>query len=462
MSDNPHQHLADELARALSQDLAEAPVATIDDDLQDFAAPPPPPSPTALKLDQWSLRRGKEWLKRDDVAEKTSMDANTAADFLSAAWDASPVMAANCVDQRRHQFMAQLLQTPEYKSLHRQTRLDDVASELAAMSFAQQYVALVKTEQPEDELDAEAQTQGACSKAIEQAKSDVTDLNNTRYALGLGGDGANPGSMSAQQVRELFARVKNNHQLRMITELAGRYRRMAQSIQASKPCHGQDEVVGIEYGDDISRIVPSELAMLADDDLEDEFLRRFAEGELQLEEMRAHEPVAKGPIVVVVDESGSMSGEPVAHAKAFALAMAWIARHQKRYCCLVGFSGGTEGNFLVCAPGTSDDEALMEWLEHFFGGGTTMDVPLDVLPEKWEELGCPSGETDIIMVTDAVVHVPQPMAEKFNAWRRAEQAEVSVIVMNDDPGDLPQVSDRHWLVSELGLDAAGVADCMAV
>jgi hypothetical protein len=63
-------------------------------------------------------------------------------------------------------------------------------------------------------------------------------------------------------------------------------------------------------------VTASEFSLLSDIDTELEFLRKFAEGELEMDEMSATEAEAKGPIVVVLDESGSMSGERIAHAKA--------------------------------------------------------------------------------------------------------------------------------------------------
>lgn len=447
------------LAAMLAKDLHEAPIASGDDTDQVVETPP---SPTALKLDRWSMRRGKEWLKERRNTDYTQAQVDCASDFLAAAWEPSPQLVDKCSDPRRHHFLSMLMQTPEYTKLHRLTRLDDIAAEMAAASYEQQYVAMAKQPEPEDELDRDAQVIDAAGKATAKAAEEIGELTEARDALGMGKGGVGATSADIKQVRDVFNRVKNNRQLAEIMKLAGRYRRMAQSIQVNKSVHGVDEVVGIEYGDDLSLVVPSELAMLADEDTELDFLRRFAEGELQIEELTATVSEQKGPIVVVVDESGSMRGEPVENAKAMALAMAWIARHQKRYIALVGYSGSDPGNYLVIPPGTSNEVALIKWLEHFFSGGTDMDVPLVELPVKWSSLGCPRGKTDLIMITDAICHVPAEIERTFLAWKQAENVKIDTIVINSSGGDLDRVSDKVHLIDKLGLETECVAECLSL
>lgn len=427
-----------------------------------------PPSPTALQLDRWSQRRGRDWAESDDgqaiFATVPENDRRyVAADFLSAAWEPAPALAERCEDARRHHFLSTLLQSPQYESLHRSTMLNDVAAELAAAAFTKQWFELVATEQPEDELDQDAQAIEAANDACDEAKTDVTDFENA--CRSLGGDGSmDDYGMSADQVRQLFEKVRSNRMLRRIMELAGRYRNLAQSMQHGKPCHGADEVVGIETGDELSQLVPSEYAFLDDDVLEMDFLRRFSEATLTIEELRATENESKGPLVIVVDESGSMHGDPIANAKAMALAILWIAEHQNRWACLVGFAGGTDGNYLVVPPGQRDIAALTEWLAHFYSGGTDRDVPLVELPAKWNELGCPEGKTDIIIITDGILRIPADMETRFMTWKENTQVKLNTIILayGTQKGDMDRVSDRLWLSTELNLETAGVSECLSI
>ena len=71
------------------------------------------------------------------------------------------------------------------------------------------------------------------------------------------------------------------------------------------------------------RIGPTvELARLTVPELELDALRRIVERQAQCREYHAVEPVGKGPVIIALDESGSMSGEKIHTAKALALAIA--------------------------------------------------------------------------------------------------------------------------------------------
>ena len=73
-------------------------------------------------------------------------------------------------------------------------------------------------------------------------------------------------------------------------------------------------------------------------------------GSLTLTRQRGTVCVSTLP-AVSVDESGSMQGEKVLTAKALALALAWIARRQRRWCALVAYSGESGERLLALPPG---------------------------------------------------------------------------------------------------------------
>src|SRR5262245_62618826 len=85
--------------------------------------PPAGSSPTALELDAWGLRRGRE-LHAEAGLAKLGLDEPAAADFFGTAFDPDPKLAPACADQARHRFIAALLGSPEYAGLHADTQLD--------------------------------------------------------------------------------------------------------------------------------------------------------------------------------------------------------------------------------------------------------------------------------------------------------------------------------------------------
>jgi uncharacterized protein with von Willebrand factor type A (vWA) domain len=248
-------------------------------------APPDAASPTALEVDAWGLRRGRDLVAESERLREAGTDEFAAADFFSCAFDPDPKLAVACTDRRRHQFVSQLLGTPEYHALHAATRLDDTAAGIAAAHFAEQFARLQEEDAKGraggtavgsgDALGEEMAALRAVGRAVAAAGDEVAELREAAGALGLGP--GEPGANDPKAVAALFKRVRGDPALRRICELAGRFRRVAQSKQRRKAVHGLDDVVGVEPGGDVGRLLPSELARLAVPELELDTLRRIAE-----------------------------------------------------------------------------------------------------------------------------------------------------------------------------------------
>ncbi len=416
-----------------------------------------PGSPTAFSVDAWGLRRGRDLLAESERMRQARTDAFAAADFFTAAFDPDPRWhEAPCNDRCRREFLGQLLDTPEYHALHAATRLNDTAAGIAAAHFAEQFAKLAQDDatSPADELGREMAALRAVGRALTEAEREVSELHEATAALGLGP--GMPGSNDPAAIATLFRQVRGDPALRRICELAGRFRRVAQSKQRLKTRHGLDDVVGVEAGGEIGRLLPSELARLMLPELELDTLRRIVEREAQCREHHAVEPIGKGPIIVSVDESGSMVGEKVHTAKALALALAWIARQQRRWCGLVGYSGETGERVLALPPGRWNEAALCDWLGEFIGGGSSLDVPIQELPRMAHALGAPAGATDVILVTDAICRIPTEIAESFRAWKLRARVRVIALVIENEPGDLAALCEETHIVRSLNPDGAAV------
>src|SRR5262245_38321538 len=314
---------------------------------------------TALELDEWGLRRGREALAESDRLKQTGLDDNAIADLHGAAFEPEPRLHDCCIDPLRREFLEQLLQAADYRALHASTMLEPAASAIAAAAFAEQFAALRQEDGKGGEgegMDEEMAALRAAGRAAAEASKEVEECREACAALGLGP--GSPGSNDPKAIATLFRRVRSSKTLRRICDLAGRYRRLAQSRQRQKAVHGLDDVVGVELGGDVGRLLPHELAKLADDDLADDAMRRLVERQLMCREYRALEPVGRGPCIVCVDESGSMHGEKGHAAKAMALALAWIARSQGRWAALVSYSGDTGERLLALPPGRGRPDGL--------------------------------------------------------------------------------------------------------
>lgn len=442
---------------AAKEGSADVPITAAD------APPPVHDSPTALVLDDWGIRRGREVLAESARLRQTGLDENAAADFHGAAFEPEPKLKDGCSDARRHEFLTQLLMTPDYHALHQGTMLDPVASSIAACAFAEQFAALKQEAESrggKGEGDREMATLRAVGRAVSEAGKGVEECKDACAALGMGP--GSPGSNDPKAIAALFRRVRNNPTLRRICELAGRYRRLAQSKQRQKTTHGMDDVVGVVLDGDVGRLLPHELAKLADDDLSEDAMRRLVERQMMCREYHASEPVARGPVIVCTDESGSMSGEKGHTAKALALAMAWVARMQKRWIALVAYSGDSGERLLALPPGRWDESALMDWLQAFIGHGSNIDVPVRELPRIYRQLNAPLGKTDVIFLTDAQCRLTPELQQQFVGWKGAVKARLITLVIRSQPGDLAAISDEVYTVPSLSVSEDAVGRVLSV
>ena len=429
---------------------------------------PEPVDKHVIEQDLWTQRQGEDVFdqsaalheiynvevdeqidgKRDMTEEQTATRdeaRRNVTDMFTALFEPQPKLTPNPQNEKLAGFMGTLMDTEDFHQLRQKTMYDSQLSGMVTRILSEQWVSIIDREEPtgpgpgtipgdnpggdggigQDELD----NLKDAAEALDKANEEINDFQDCQRTLG--GIGSSTGSMSLDEVEKVFLKIKQSDHLMEIMKRAGAYRLEAMGMQEQKIVHGSEEVVGVVNSGDIGRLLPTEIFRLGDDDLGDEATRRLLEGQCQSLELEGTELFGQGSIVVVVDESGSMNGEPIWNSKAIALGLYWIARTQRRWICLVGFAGGTSGTFLVIPPGESKDVELLDWLEHFFNGGTSCDVPLEVLPAKWNSLGMPStGSADMICITDDYIDVPKHVEDEFNQWKADNNVKLQTLVLS--------------------------------
>ncbi len=92
---------------------------------------------------------------------------------------------------------------------------------------------------------------------------------------------------------------------------------------------GAGELVGIETGDDLGRLIPGELASLGVPAMRAVFAARYAEQRLFVYEQRGEAEAGQGAIICCVDWSGSMGARLqnclVSPVSAWKMSLRWIS-----------------------------------------------------------------------------------------------------------------------------------------
>ncbi len=273
--------------------------------------------------------------------------------------------------------------------------------------------------------------------------------------------GVGPGELQRMDFgtrRRLAQRLRSGRMAQFI-DLIGRFRQMAAGQRARKMERVPGELVGIETGDDLGRLIPSELAALGVPAMRAVFAARYAEGRLFVYEQRGETEAGQGAIICCVDCSGSMgspqaggiSGE--AWAKACALAMLDQARAARRDFAGILFSSAGETKvfrFPAAEPARIAD--VLDFAEFFWSGGTNFEEPLGTAAELLEAEFNADGTMrgDIALVTDGVCGVSEEWMRAWNERKAALGFRVFGIQIGGAPGAvMDALSDNVRSIQDL-------------
>jgi len=297
----------------------------------------------------------------------------------------------------------------------------------------------------------------AAARAADQAREEAALMS----AWGVG-----PGELQRRSFaqRAQLAQRLSSGRLREWAELIGRFRQMATGERARKTEHAPGELVGITLGDDLGRLIPSELASLGVPAMRATFAARYAEQRLFVYETRGEQNTGQGAIIACVDCSGSMSrpgmgrvsGE--AWAKACALALLDQARAARRDFAGILFSSAHEvKTFRFPAghpPAISD---VLDFAEFTWNGGTDFATPLDSAAELLEAEYDTDGRMrgDIVFLTDGECGVTEDWMRSWQERKARLGYRVFGIAIAAAPGPvLAALSDNLRSITDLASPSA--------
>lgn len=440
--------------------------------------------PHAVDVDKWEKGRGPALLEKydslrnlkivPDVGGNVSEELRPAcvSDFHALAFEPDAKIMDGCQDVMRHDFIKSLTVSDEFRGLKRFTTLNLFNSEIASIQFAEQFDKLhaevpkkkqqERQHNPADEdeggIEYQADVMHAAASAAQQAQEEIDLAAGACNTFGI-----EPGQFQRNNPKgaiELYLKIRNDPTLRKIVEEAGKFRRTAQGQSRNRLAPGYDDMVGVTLGGDVEKLLSSELVKLGIPELEDELLGRIVERQASCRDFRSPKGTKAGPIVVAIDESSSMeSAMPcgtrrIDAAKALALGMAWVARNQGRWCALLAWASEGERRTLVLPPNNWPFEELVDWLGGFFAGGTV--PPVSDIETLWSQMGCPTGKTDVLLVTDGVFELPDQTVQSFLAWKKKARAKligIQVGAGHQVLGGLPKISDTSHAIESLTADS---------
>ena len=258
-------------------------------------------------------------------------------------------------------------------------------------------------------------------KGIKQAQEDAEEFEDAALALGCGDEPGQLQTTSTQEKMQIATWLKNNRMLAKIAKMAGRMIRIAERKQREKVDYAREEIENITKGNDLTRLVPFELMKLAHPDLANLFFKDYLENSLFQYSLKGKDYTGQGPVLVCVDRSGSMSGEPDTWAKAIALALYMIAMKQNRAFGFLLFDTRIHKEVFI-PKGEKNLQGLIEVLSAFSGGGTKFTPPLKRCLELIE--GDEWNKADVTFITDGEASLSTEFLENFRNVKKEKEFSV--------------------------------------
>lgn len=247
---------------------------------------------------------------------------------------------------------------------------------------------------------------GAAQAVIEaavQAGRDAAEAAADIPTFGQGFGRDEPVYESPEQALAIAEMWANNEDLKAIAQLYGRMFSDFHFKRSKRVVGGADEIVDIKLGDSLQRVVQSELALLADPDLEDDFYARYLSNELLVYDTVGEETAGRGPIIICGDGSSSMgAGEPSRNTWLRAIVMTLLntARREKRDFAFIEWASINQCKvWLFPTKEAMKADPIVEMASHWFRGTTHPLVGIMAGYEIMQKVSV-FKKADLVLVSD--------------------------------------------------------------
>ena len=278
-------------------------------------------------------------------------------------------------------------------------------------------------------LTAEDGLMASVAAACEKATEEVKETKSAMSSLVPGSEHVPSGADQEDPARMTMAeRLLKMGDVREMIERCGRIQRIAgrsNPTASSEP----EEITGIDMGDDVQYMLLTEAIDLLTPELEALFYMKYAERSLLQYDRESVEPQGRGPMVVLLDESGSMCGDNHSWARAIGAACIGMGMKDSRPVTVVGFNSGIRSVHHVTESGdgmmldTDNPDvvdaymgagrAVMQVLTQNCGGGTDYDTVLSYALNS----GIRNERADLIFVTDDACSVSSEILNEIQSCR---------------------------------------------
>ncbi len=264
-----------------------------------------------------------------------------------------------------------------------------------------------------------------------------------------------PGSDALSKI-DLASKLIENDKLRKLANMMGSLKDVMQYVRNKNWRSRTDEIYSITLGNDIGKTISSEILKLANYSLKKDFFLKYLDNQLQQYHLKDNS--SKGPFIICLDCSSSMSGDKEIWSKGVALTLAETARKQRRKCDILAFTSSDyevrHFDLKKSANKSLGSDEFVSVAEYFPGGGTSFEKPLTKaldLIKKYK-----TNKSDIVFITDGESYIEPGWLEHFNEVKKKYEFKVYSVLIdlmgNESKRTLELFSDKITSINNLTAD----------
>ena len=300
----------------------------------------------------------------------------------------------------------------------------------------------------------EARTKGKqLGQAIEDAVAEVKDKigaqtsnivdktnkdsdSNENALSDMWGTSAGEGShgVDLQEKKDLAKKLATNTKLKAIAKQLGALRRVWRERRRAKKVKASYESInGAVFSDDITRAYPVELALASSSNGRALFALKYSQKTLLTKDYTAHQKnLGKGPIVIYVDVSGSMSGAYEIWSKAISFVIAEDALKENREVQIHLFDTRVSDS-VTLSSGRKNNKELLDFVGTWhLGGGTSFNSVI----QHAVSTANVGDRADILMITDGHSSVCDSFIRTLNKFKTQTGTQWNTICLGIDVPDI--------------------------
>ena len=293
----------------------------------------------------------------------------------------------------------------------------------------------------QDMQDVQNQMSEALKQATRQALEDVREMDEFMEAWGIEPGGDN--RVSVDECKSALERIRKSPELKELSNLLGQFRSIAKTSLKQKSKGEGGVIKDVRTGNDIVKMLPSEKGLLCNKATKALFKKKYTEKQCLQYEIENKKRKGMGPMIVMVDRSGSMGGSRISWAKAVALALLEVASTQKRNAYICFFDTQVKKNATWCfEKGAVKPNDIIDIAEQGTGGGTNFAVPvkkaMDIISKEKN-----FKKADITFITDGDCSLYEEQEKELIRQKKEKNVKIQTVIINMD-GHCSDAGVENW------------------